>query len=94
MYPSALSSLTTYIKEPCLPSLIHTFLNQQFDISDDGSSTSEFDYLEMISPVSVYHSAIAMFYTPSDISGICGMRCEHIRSTPAWRATSPQRDYL
>lgn len=95
-YPSNLSSLATYIKEPRLPSLIRTFLHQQFDISDDGSSTSEFDHmpdiLEMISPVSVFHSAVATFYAPSDISGIRGMRRERIRSTPAWRATSPRRD--
>ena len=95
-YPSALSSLTTYIKEPHLPSLIHTFLHQQFDISDDGSPTSKFEYmpdmLEMISPISVFHSAIATFYAPSDISGICGMRRKRIRSTPVWRATGPRKD--
>jgi hypothetical protein len=95
-YPSALSTLATYIEEPQLPSLVRMFLHQQLDITDDGTSNSEFDYtpdiLEMISPVSVFHSAIATFYAPSDISGIRGMRHERIRSTPAWRATGPRRD--
>ena len=50
------------------------------------------DLLEMISPVSIFHSTLATFYAPSDISGIHGMRCECIRSTPTWHATGPQRD--
>ena len=96
MYPSALSSLATYIEEPRLPSLICTFLHQQFDILDNSNFNSEFDYmpdlLEMISPVSIFHSALATFYAPSDISGIHGMCCERIHSTPTWCATGPRRD--
>ncbi|KAF8804851.1 hypothetical protein BYT27DRAFT_7225140 [Phlegmacium glaucopus] len=98
-YPSVLSSLAVYIKEPCLPSLVCEFLHQQLNISGNEASTSEFDFdmpdndiLEMISPISVFHSAIATFYAPSDISGIRGMRHERICSTPSWRTTGPQRD--
>ncbi|KAJ6618416.1 hypothetical protein B0H10DRAFT_1795315, partial [Mycena sp. CBHHK59/15] len=40
----------------------------------------------------VFHSAIATFYSPSDPSGIRGMRRERIRSTPSWRKTGPRRD--
>ncbi|KAF9492166.1 hypothetical protein BDN71DRAFT_1483874 [Pleurotus eryngii] len=36
------------------------------------------------SKITVFHSTIAMFFTPSDISGIHGMQCEHICSTPDW----------
>jgi hypothetical protein len=50
------------------------------------------DILEMISPISIFHSAVATFFAPSDISGIRGMRRERIRSTPVWRATVPRRD--
>ncbi|KAF8813200.1 hypothetical protein BYT27DRAFT_7220575 [Phlegmacium glaucopus] len=98
-YPSALSSLAIYIEEPRFPSLVCEFLHQQLNISGDEASTSEFDLdmpdddiLEMISPISVFHSAVATFYAPSDISGIRGMRHKHIRSTPSWHATGPQRD--
>ncbi|KAI0652180.1 hypothetical protein C8Q79DRAFT_898811 [Trametes meyenii] len=34
--------------------------------------------------IRVYHSATATYYAPSDISGIGGMRREHVRATPAW----------
>lgn len=42
--------------------------------------------------ISVFHSAIATFYAPSDESGIHGMRRERIRSTPSWRKGPPRRD--
>ena len=35
--------------------------------------------------ISVFASAAASYYAPSDPSGICGMRREHIRATPLWR---------
>jgi len=33
----------------------------------------------------VFNSAKAMFFAPSDQSGIGGMRCEIIRATPSWQ---------
>ena len=58
------------------------------------ASASKLDYepdiLKMISQVSVFHSAVATFYALSDISGIRGMRREHIRSTPSWHATGDE----
>jgi hypothetical protein len=44
--------------------------------------------LPIINPAtkfSVYHSAIATFFAPSDLSGIGGMRSERIRALPSWR---------
>jgi hypothetical protein len=35
--------------------------------------------------IEVFNSAVATFRAPSDISGITGMRREHIRATPSWR---------
>ena len=35
--------------------------------------------------IEVFNSAIATFHAPSDISGIAGMRREHIRAMPSWR---------
>ena len=42
--------------------------------------------------ISVFHSAIATFLAPSDPSGLHGMRCERIHSTPSWRGHEPRRD--
>ncbi|KAJ7639909.1 hypothetical protein B0H17DRAFT_1277105, partial [Mycena rosella] len=44
------------------------------------------------SPISVFHPAVATFYSPSDPSGIWGMRREHIRLTPSWRKMGSRRD--
>ena len=38
--------------------------------------------------IHVFNSAVATFYAPSDISGINGMRREHIRATTSWRKNS------
>ncbi len=35
--------------------------------------------------VFVFHSATAFFHSPSDLSGVGGMRKEIIRATPSWR---------
>ena len=35
--------------------------------------------------ISVYHSAVARFYAPSDLCGAGGMYRERIRSNPNWR---------
>lgn len=42
--------------------------------------------------ISVYHSAIAHFYAPSDLCGTGGMHRERIRSTPLWRGQYARRD--
>ncbi|KAF7341356.1 hypothetical protein MVEN_01872100 [Mycena venus] len=86
--------LADYIKVPDFPDLLLNFLHDQLsspnyqtysDVSDD-----DLDIPKL--PISVYHSAVATFYAPSDPSGICGMRREHIRSTPTWRKHGPRRD--
>ena len=44
------------------------------------------------SKISVFHSAVATYFSPSDPSGIHGMRRERIRSTPSWRGHEKRRD--
>ena len=87
--------MASYIQFPTFPNLLHAFLNDQLGGSDnegDLDSSSDDGILEHISSISVFHSAIASFYAPSDPSGVRGMRCERIRSTPFWRSTGPRRD--
>lgn len=50
------------------------------------------DDLNPIGNVSVYASAVATFFAPSDPSGLHGMRRERIRSTPSWRDSEPRYD--
>ena len=36
--------------------------------------------------LSIYHSAISMFFALSDLSGVNGMRCERIHALPSWQS--------
>ncbi|KAJ6607973.1 hypothetical protein B0H10DRAFT_1816789 [Mycena sp. CBHHK59/15] len=93
-YPRSTADLADHIKVPNFPHLLTSFLEDQLSSDkypdDDDVSEDDFDISQY--PISVYHSAIATFYAPSDPSGIRGMRRERIRSTPKWRKHGPRRD--
>lgn len=95
--PSMQSVITLgadYIHEPALPELTRRFLFDQ--LNPNGPQTSSDIPLNQCprisSKISVFHSAVATFYAPSDESGIWGMRRERIRSTPSWRGQGQRRD--
>ena len=84
--PQDLDTLGDSINYPNLCDLTEQFLfehlNPQSDPSDLGIS----------SKISVFRSAVATFYAPSDESGIHGMRRERIRASPSWRQKVPRYD--
>ncbi|KAJ3980770.1 hypothetical protein F5890DRAFT_1418942 [Lentinula detonsa] len=81
VYPRHLPELSVYICQPHLEILTRQFLQDQLDLPITDSDSN----LPLItSKINVYHSAIAVFYAPSDNSGIRGMKRERIRSTPSW----------
>ncbi|KAF8899566.1 hypothetical protein CPB85DRAFT_1565532 [Mucidula mucida] len=90
MYSRDLYELAVDVDQPALPELTRRFLYEQLHpgnvIPDNIDNCPHID-----SNVYVHHSAIAYFYAPSDISGIRGMKREHIRSTPSWYGY-PRRD--
>jgi hypothetical protein len=63
------------IQQPDLERIILDFVTQQLPISSRVLSK----------PFSVFSSAVATFYAPSDKCGTGGMRTERIRATPSWR---------
>jgi len=73
------------VGEPNLPYLTQECIAQQLGISPAAVDLSN-------CKTSVFHSAIATFFAPSDTSGTRGMRRERIRSTPSWRGREPRRD--
>lgn len=85
--------LTTNIDQPDFVPLIQQFLYTQ-DHSDSGSSTGQ--AVDNLPPfyekVTVYPSAVATFYSPSDISGVGGMRYERIRAVDSWRKGPGRHD--
>ena len=44
--------------------------------------------------ITAYPSAVATFFSTSDISGIGGMRCEHIHAVDSWRKGPPRHDCI
>jgi hypothetical protein len=63
------------IQQPDLELLILAFLTQHTTISSQVFNK----------PISVFSSAVATFYAPSDKCRTGGMRTERIRATPSWR---------
>ncbi|KAJ7162457.1 hypothetical protein C8R46DRAFT_1283402 [Mycena filopes] len=93
-YPRRADDLGVHIDLNHFPDLLASFLEDQLypDYRSDDSDHSHASIDLTDSFISVYHSAIATFYAPSDPSGIRGMRRERIRSTPSWRKHGPRRD--
>lgn len=93
-YPKTLGDIADYINEPSMPELTRRFLFDQ--LNPDGPLSSDNILLHQCPTVSgrvsVFHSAIATFYAPSDQSGIRGMRRERIRSAPSWHGRGQRRD--
>ncbi|PBK70781.1 hypothetical protein ARMSODRAFT_987857 [Armillaria solidipes] len=83
LYPKNIKELGQYVGQPDLQELMQHFLYEQMG---EGSSQPIYteEHPNITSQISVFHSAIAMFYSPSDISGTRGMRHERIRATPSW----------
>lgn len=93
-YPRYLQDLAQHINQPQLVELTRRFLYDQLH-ANDGTSSSDIPLQQCPYPtskISVFHSAVATFYAPSDESGIRGMRTERIRSTPSWRKQGPRHD--
>ena len=93
-YPRRFAALAIKVKIANLIFLTQKFLLHQLNEGDNGesleTSLSRYDLTETV--VHVFHSAVAIFHAPSDVSGIGGMRREHIRATPSWRKGQPRYD--
>jgi len=78
---------------PHLTTLIEEFLFQQLN-PDDLCSLRDVPWYECPScnKITVINSAVALFYAPSDISGIGGMQHKYIRSCPSWQNRPPRYD--
>ncbi|KAI0348915.1 hypothetical protein OH77DRAFT_1499700 [Trametes cingulata] len=83
-YPRTVDGLATHVSHLTFPHLVARFLRSQvhpdLPLDDD---TGELAY-PSISSIHVFHSAVALYYAPTDPSGTGGMRRERIRATPSW----------
>ncbi|KZP25932.1 hypothetical protein FIBSPDRAFT_732975 [Athelia psychrophila] len=83
-------TLQEEIQQPEFLDLVADFLDDQLTQSGHPSSTLP----SIQGKMSVYPSALAMYYAPSDISGIGGMRRERIRAVTSWRKGPPRYDCI
>ncbi|OBZ66071.1 hypothetical protein A0H81_13963 [Grifola frondosa] len=84
------------IGQPRLPELIRRFLYDQYNPTSDlpGLEVPLDECPRFKEKVSVFYSAAATYYAPSDPSGTGGMHREHIRATPLWWGTAPRFDCI
>lgn len=83
--PSNAAGLTSLVGND-MTTLIRRFLfDQKYPDNEIPGSDIGLDLCPRFSGrISVYHSAVATYYAPSDASGIGGMYRERIRATPTW----------
>ncbi|KAF8132929.1 hypothetical protein EV363DRAFT_1397839 [Boletus edulis] len=72
-----------------LPHLVRSFLHTKIHL-DNNQPCNTCPYY--VGKFSVFNSASATFYAPSDLCGIGGMRREYIHACPNWRNEGPHRD--
>ena len=88
------AGLATELDIPYFPSLLRYFLHSQLDPTDtrlpEEIPLEECPFYN--GKLRVYNSACSTFFAPSDLSGVHGMRREHIRSCPMWRKEGPRLD--
>lgn len=89
--------LAHFLDEPDLINKLRSFFADQTHASDSNSDMSLIDDSDNQLPeiddlITLYPSAIAIYFAPSDLSGIGGMHSERIRATPNWRNEGPHYD--
>jgi hypothetical protein len=95
-YPSLTADLVLTFHQPDFHDLIQRFLFDQTHMDDVDAPAGSDIPLEQCptfnSKISMYHSMVAVFYSPSDPCGLHGMHRETIHATPCWRKCNPWYD--
>ncbi|KAF7299911.1 hypothetical protein HMN09_00998700 [Mycena chlorophos] len=92
--PRDVHRLALHVQQPRLHELIRRFLFEQLNPAraDESGDITLANLPEFSERVFTYNSARAMFYAPSDVCGIGGMRQERIRATKSWYRGPPRYD--
>ncbi|EMD32329.1 hypothetical protein CERSUDRAFT_161695 [Gelatoporia subvermispora B] len=91
IYPKSLEALGMHIGVPQLERLVSLFLYKQLNPEFPPPETHLLPSPSTGRSLRIFHSAIATFYAPSDLSGVGGMHRERIRATPHWRGSTQGR---
>ncbi|KAI0357042.1 hypothetical protein OH77DRAFT_1531956 [Trametes cingulata] len=94
-YMQRLHSVSTIRGLPRLHESIRRFIYDQLNPELDGADDVPLHHCPDVPHhirLGVYHSAAAVFYAPSEVSGPGGMHRELIRSNPSWYGQYPRYD--
>jgi len=92
-YGQRVDDIARCTNHPTLGILIRRFLYEQLN-PDSLESATTIDVSvcpPFSSKLKVFHSAVAIYFSPSDISGIGGMHRQRIRATLQWRLSGAPR---
>ncbi|KAG2109010.1 uncharacterized protein F5147DRAFT_576357, partial [Suillus discolor] len=87
-------ALANELDIPHLADLVSQFLIGQLYPDKDPTEVPEsiMDCPRFNGRIRVFNSAVSMFFAPSDLSGIGGMKHEYIRVSPKWRTGHARKD--
>ena len=88
--PRDLETLADHHNQPDLPWLTRQFVFEQ--LHPDADPYNPHLHPTISSKISVFHSAMATFYAPSNDPGIHGMHHKRLHSTPSWCGRGPCHD--
>ncbi|KAJ3559530.1 hypothetical protein NP233_g11241 [Leucocoprinus birnbaumii] len=91
--PHSIDALAKRLKMPRLPLLTRRFLFRALLPEAQTLPTAQEDLPEIVGHVRVFESARAVFYAPSDISGLAGFHHERIQCKESWYG-APRRDCI
>jgi hypothetical protein len=83
-YPNILNALAVYIRQPGFPAALQRFVYTQ---CHPGYEDFPPILPEFLSKISVFHSATASFYAPSNLCGADSMHHEHIHANSSWKGS-------
>jgi hypothetical protein len=95
-YPRQLEALAAVINQPLHSDLIRHFLFDHLypNAPLSGDNVNLDICPSFSSKISVFHSAMATYYAPSDHSGLGGMHRERIHVMPSWRNAQGRYDCM
>ncbi|KAG2754832.1 hypothetical protein P692DRAFT_20720601 [Suillus brevipes Sb2] len=90
----SIPELSIELRIPDLADLVRCFLFEQSNPEDarDPTEVPLLEFPHYRGRISVFNSASSTFHAPSDLSGIGGMKREHIRACPLWRNECARND--
>ncbi|KAG1721168.1 uncharacterized protein EDB91DRAFT_1240337 [Suillus paluster] len=86
-------TLADELNIPNMTDLVQQFLVEQLYPDNDAAEAPFMECLHYEGRIRIFNSVVSTFFTPSDLSGIGGMKWEHIHASPKWRSGYARKDY-